>query len=143
MTNTSIRLVDDSLFTDTPQGVALLGSRCMDCSAYTFPRQGGCPRCTGSAMEDVPLSRTGTLWSWTVQGFRPKAPYSGSERYEPYGVGYVELPGQLIVEARLTETDPERLAIGMPMVLELVPFCDDPDGVPAYTFAFVAGDSDV
>jgi uncharacterized protein len=132
-----IRLVDESLFTETPQGVALWGSRCVDCSAYTFPRQGGCPQCTGSAMEDVPLSRTGTLWSWTVQGFRAKPPYSGSERYEPYGVGYVELPGQLIVEARLTETDPERLAIGMPMALELVPFRDDPDGVPVHTFAFV------
>ena len=32
-----------------------------------------------------------------------------------YGVGYVEFDGYLRVEGRLTETDPERLRIGMPM----------------------------
>ena len=77
--------VDDGLFTETADGPALLGSRCTGCAAHTFPRQSGCPRCTGETMEDVALSRTGTLWSWTVQGFRPKPPYTGSEAYEPYG----------------------------------------------------------
>jgi uncharacterized protein len=137
-----MRTVDDSLFVDTPEGIALHGSRCRDCATYTFPRQGGCPRCTGSAMEDVPLSRTGTLWSWTVQGFRPKTPYTGTEAHEPFGVGYVELPGQLIVESRLVETDPENLEIGMPMELALVPFRDDERG-PVHTFAFVPAGSGV
>jgi uncharacterized protein len=122
------RTIDDSLF--TPDGTALLGSRCDDCGAHTFPRQGGCPRCTGAAMADVPLVREGTLWSFTVQGFRPKPPYAGPEEFEPYGVGYVELPGQLIVEARLTEADPARLRIGMPMRLVFVPFAE------SSTFAF-------
>jgi uncharacterized OB-fold protein len=130
--------VDDALFVETAEGPALLGSRCTDCAAHTFPRQGGCPRCTGSAMEDVPLSRTGTLWSWTVQGFRPKPPYTGTESYEPYGVGYVELPGQLIVETRLVETDPGKLEIGMAVELVLAPFRDDEFGWPVHTFAFVA-----
>jgi uncharacterized protein len=131
-----IRFVDPSLLTDTPEGPALLGSRCSDCGAHTFPRQGGCPRCTGADMEDVPLSRTGTLWSFTTQGFRPKPPYTGTEAYEPYAVGYVELPGQLLVETRLTEADPDRLEIGMPVELALVPFRDEVDG-PVHTFAFV------
>jgi uncharacterized OB-fold protein len=134
------RTVDDTLFTDTAEGVALLGSRCDDCGAHTFPVQGGCPRCTGSAMRRVPLSRRGALWSWTVQGFRPKTPYTGTAAYEPYGVGYVELPGQLIVETRLVVTDPEHLVIGMPVQLALVPFRDDDSG-PVHTFAFVAAES--
>ncbi|QJY47115.1 Zn-ribbon domain-containing OB-fold protein [Pseudonocardia broussonetiae] len=129
--------VDDALFVETAEGPALLGSRCTDCAAYTFPRQGGCPRCTGSSMREVPLSRTGTLWSWTVQGFRPKTPYTGTEAYEPYGVAYVELPGQLIVEARLVQTDPQQLEIGMPVELTLTPFRDDESGRPVHTFAFV------
>lgn len=132
--STAVRVVDASLFTE--DRTALLGSRCSGCEAYTFPRQGGCPRCTGADMEDAPLSRTGTLWTWTVQGFRPKPPYTGTEAYEPFGVGYVELSGQLLVETRLTETDPEKLAIGMPMELALVPFRDDVEG-PVHTFAFV------
>ena len=93
-------------------------------------------------MSEVSLSRTGTLWSWTVQGFTPKRPYTGDSAYEPYGVGYVELPGQLIVETRLVETDPERLEIGMAMELVLTPFRDDDFGWPVHTFAF-AGASDV
>lgn len=133
--NDAVRVVDESLF--TVDRTALLGSRCRDCAAYTFPRQGGCPRCTGADMEDVPLSRTGTLWTWTVQGFRPKPPYTGTGAYEPFGVGYVELPGQLLVETRLTGTDPAELAIGMPVELAIVPFRDDPGG-PVHTFAFTA-----
>ena len=131
-----MKTVDDSLFTETPDGTALLGSRCADCGAHTFPRQGGCPRCTGASMADVPLSRTGTLWSWTIQGFRPKPPYTGTD--DSYGVGYVELPDQLIVETRLTETDPAKLRIGMPVELALVPFRHDESGEPVHTFAFVA-----
>ena len=131
-----MRLVDDSLVTDTREGPALLGSRCTHCSAHTFPRQAGCPRCAGTSMEEVTLHRTGTLWTWTVQGFRPKPPYTGTVAHEPYGVGYVELPGQLRVEARLTESDPARLRIGMPMELVLHPYRDTDDDGPTHTFAF-------
>lgn len=126
------RMIDESLFTSAEGEIALFGSRCSDCGAHTFPRQGGCPSCTGAAMEEVPLSRVGTLWSFTVQAFEPKPPFTGPAEFVPYGVGYVELPGQLIVEARLTVNSPDELRIGMPMRLELVPFRDD----DVLTFAF-------
>ena len=70
------------------------------------------------------LARRGTLWSWTIQCFPPKSPpYAAgdADAFEPYGVGYVELPGEVRVEARLTEADADRLRIGMPMELTLVP----------------------
>ena len=71
--------------------------------------------------EPMPLARRGTLWSWTVQSFRPKSPpYDGPEDFIPFALGYVELPGQVIVEARLTST--ARLKIGMPMELAIEPF---------------------
>jgi uncharacterized OB-fold protein len=81
------------------------------------------------------LGRRGTLWTWTIQCFPPKSPpYAGTaEDFEPYGVGYVELPGEVRVEARLTEADPARLRIGMPMELVLVPA---PGDGGALTFAF-------
>jgi uncharacterized OB-fold protein len=87
-------------------------------------------------MEERLLDRTGTLWSYTVQGFRPKDPYAGPADFEPFGVGYVELAGQVIVEAVLTESDPDALAIGAPMELCVVPFGSDDDGREVVTFAF-------
>jgi uncharacterized OB-fold protein len=84
-------------------------------------------------MEAVALPRSGRLWSFTVQSFEPKAPYRGS--FTPYGVGYVDL-GSVIVEARLTERDPDHLAIGADMELTLVPAFHDDDGIEVRTFAF-------
>ena len=131
------RPIADNLFTwpsDEPQ---LIGSRCDACGARTFPAQDHCPRCTSPAMVEVLLPRTGTLWTWTVQGFRPKSPpYRGPEEFEPFGVGYVDLEGELLVEARLTESDPERLRIGSRMELVVVQVFGDDDETEVLTFAF-------
>ena len=109
------------LLAGTPSEPVLLGSECGRCGTVSFPRQGTCPRCTSTEVSERRLARRGTLWSWTIQRFRPKSPpYQGPEEFEPYGVGYVELPGEVRVEARLTESDPARLRIGMPMELTLI-----------------------
>jgi uncharacterized OB-fold protein len=130
--------IDESVLVLDHAGPSLLGSRCVACGAHTFPAQDGCARCTGSEMEPVRLATHGTLWTWTVQGFPPKAPpYVGpTDPFEPFAVGYVELPGQVRVEARLTESDPERLAIGMSMHLVTVPLTVDDAGDDVVTFAF-------
>ncbi|QLC25408.1 OB-fold domain-containing protein [Parasphingopyxis algicola] len=76
-------------------------------------------------LEPVTLSRTGTLWSWTRQDFRPKSPpYEGPEEFEPFLLGYVELPGEVIVETRIVDATLEELKLGMPMELAIVPFDD-------------------
>lgn len=124
----------------TPKGPRLQGMRCKTCDNHVFPFQKGCPRCTGTDVEPVELGTRGTLWAWTVQGFPPKAPpYLGEtdpQKFRPYGVGYIELPGQVKVESRLTESDPEKLKLGMKMELTLEPLCIDDDGNEVVTFAF-------
>lgn len=81
----------------------LLASRCPGCAALAFPVQAGCPRCGSTALETIPLSPSGTVWTWTSQEFRPVAPpYTGPEDFTPYYVGYVEVPEGLCVETRLT-----------------------------------------
>ena len=50
--------------------------------------------------------------------------------------GYVELPGQLRVEARLTVSNPDELVIGMPMELVVDPLCIDDEGDQVVTYAF-------
>ena len=132
----SSRAVAPDLFVERDGQPYLLGSSCGHCGATTFPQQDGCPRCTRSSMAQRELPRTGTLWSFTVQAFRPKAPYLGPEEFTPYGVGYVDLGGLVLVEGRLTENDPARLRIGQSVEVVLEPFRTEPDGTRVLTFAF-------
>lgn len=91
-------------------------------------------------MSDHLLARAGTLWTWTTQQFPPiSPPYLGDasrDGFESFGIGWVELPGQLMVESRLTENDPAKLDFGMPVELVIVPFATDDDGDELMTFAF-------
>src|SRR5258706_15723565 len=98
----------------------LAGSRCASCGTVAFPVQTGCARCTGSQLTPVELPDRGSMWTWTVQEFEPKAPYRVPEHgFEPYGVGYVDL-GEVIVESRLAG-DRSAYEIGAPMRLVLLP----------------------
>jgi uncharacterized OB-fold protein len=131
--------VAEKLFTwpsETPQ---LIGRRCGACGIVTFPSQDSCPRCASTNMREQLLGRRGRLWAWTTQDFPPPSPpYLGAsgEAFTPFGIGYVELPGEVKVEARLTEADPERLRNGMEMELVVVPFRTDEKGDEVVTFAF-------
>ncbi len=116
----------------------LIGSRCDECSATTFPVQQWCPRCSAGGMKDVLLPRRGTLVAWTTQGFPPGAPYAGpsGEDFVPFGVGLVQLDDVIRVEGRLTENDPARIRFGQEVELTMVPFTTDADGNEIVTFAF-------
>ncbi len=134
--------VAEGVFTWPSDEPRLIGSRCAACGIVTFPTQDACPRCPSTEMEQRLLSRRGRLWAWTTQEFPPPSPpYVGptGEAFVPYGVGYVELAGEVRVETRLTQT--RDLTAGMEMELVLVPFRTDGDGNEVVTFAFrpVAG----
>lgn len=121
--------IADGLFTDEAQP-RLIGGQDRESGRIVFP----CP--TGDRFAPIPLSRTGTLWSYTIQRYRPKSPpYAGPEAFRPWPVGYVELPGQVIVEARLTNVDFDAITIGMPLEMILIPL--DPDAAdPVLIYAF-------
>jgi uncharacterized OB-fold protein len=131
--------VAEGLFTFPSDAPQLIGSRCTACGIVTFPAQDSCPRCASTEMAEHLLARRGRLWAWTTQGFPPPSPpFAGpiGRDFVPFGVGYVELPGEVKVETRLTESDPEALEIGMEMELTLVPFRTDDAGNEVVTFAF-------
>lgn len=108
------------LWTDEPDP-RLIGARRAD-GEIVFPVPSGD---AADRVEPVALSRRGTLWSWTTQAFEPKEPYNGPQPFEPFLIGYVELPGEVIVETRIVDAKPGDLAIGMPMRLAIVPFDDE------------------
>jgi uncharacterized protein len=128
-------MVDHGLVVTGRDGPALLGWSCRACGATFFPRRAGCARCGGQDLEERVLSRTGKLFTFTIQGFTPKPPYDGSPEFEPYGVGYVDL-GDVLVEGRLTENDASKLAIGSDMETVVVPYARDTSGNEVSTFAF-------
>lgn len=84
----------------------------------------------GRDVEPQALSRKGTLWSFTSQEFLPKSPYEGPgngegegpQDFEPFLLGYIELPGEVIVESRIVDATLDQLEIGMPMEFAVVPF---------------------
>ena len=122
--------VADGLFTWPSDDPALLASELN--GRLSFP-----PR---PAQKPYPLKRRGTLWTFTSQNFRPPSPpYDGNdtaETFQPYLVGYVELEGELLIEARLVDCTAEELEIGQPMELRIVPYTVRADGTEVLTFAF-------
>lgn len=139
MTTERQRPIDPDLFDWPAAEPALKGSLCGDCGEVAFPAARSCSNCGGENVSGVELPRRGTLWTWTVQRFMPKPPYASDETpetFRPFGIGYVELPGALKVEARLTESDPERLAIGAEMALTFYTHRTEPDGTEIINFAF-------
>lgn len=131
------RPIAPHLFTSTGPRARLIGSRCLHCGEVAFPQRESCSACSGTKLQRHLLARRGRLWTWTVQGFRPKPPFGlpPDEDFEPFGVGYIELPGETRVEARLTVADAQHLRIGMLMELTFIRLWDE-DGAQLVTFAF-------
>ena len=122
------------LFEVDSEGVWLLGGRRKTDGRIVFPLPHG-PE--AAAFEPVRLSRTGTLWSWTIQRFRPKTPpYAGPEAFAPFAVGYVELPGEIIVESRLVVDDFSVLRLGLPMEATIESLSSGADWTEVATYAF-------
>ena len=107
-----------------PAAPRLLGTRCRACGAVFFPRETAfCrnPRCTGTELDEVALSRRGTLWSYTDNRYAPPAPYVAADPFEPYVIAAVELAEEKMVI--LGQVAPgvrvEELEVGMEMELAL------------------------
>lgn len=76
-----------------------------------------------------------------MQRFRPKTPpYLGPEDFVPFAIGYVELPGAVIAEGRLTGVAFDDIRIGMTMKTVVIPFRTDADGRTVVTYAFAPDD---
>ena len=117
--------IDPNLWSDDPQP-HLMGGK-LPSGEVVFPMPAGD---AARGVEPYKLSRIGKLWSWTTQGFLPKEPYEGPGSgpdegppdFEPFLLGYVELPGEVIVESRIVGAQLEDLRLNMPLEFCIVPF---------------------
>jgi len=128
--------VAEGVFVEAGEGLQLIAGRRKTDGEMRFPM----PRGPEAALYDaVELGGEGRLWSFTVQRFRPKTPpYIGDndeKSFKPFAVGYVEFPGQVIVEGRIQIDDFSKLRIGQPMCVGPEPFATSTRGeVTTYAF---------
>lgn len=91
---------------------ALLGTRCSTCGTYFFPKETFfCrnPHCGGTELEEVRLSRRGTVWSYTVNHYDAPPP---SVAKPPYAIAAVELAEERMVILGAVAGDASGLAVG-------------------------------
>lgn len=108
----------------------LLGLHDPGSGSYFFPKDVAISRAPGHAdapLEEVALSRTGRLWSWTTNHYPPPAPYVSPDPFEPYTVVAVELPRErMVVLGQLAPgVDPATLELGREMELVIDTLSED------------------
>lgn len=119
----------------------LIGAKCPQCSTYVFPpRENNCPNpgCSADELEQVRLSRRGTLWSYTENRYQPPPPYPQQAQFEPFAVAAVQLADEgLIVLGKVVEgTLAADLKVGMEMELTTMALYVDDDGIEHTVYAW-------
>ncbi len=122
----------DGWFTLDGEAPALLGSKCTTCGTFAFPRESTyCrnPQCTGTQFDEVPLSRTGTVWSYTDACYQPPAPYVAADPYVPFALAAVELAAeQMVVMGQVVAgVTVDDLAVGTEVEVVLDTLYEDDD----------------
>jgi uncharacterized protein len=138
--------VDGWFATDESGAPYLIGGKCHRCGTYVFPpRANNCPNpaCDGDELAQVPLSRRGTLWSYTENRYAPPPPYPSPDPFEPFAVAAVQLADEgLIVLGKVVEgTLAADLKVGLEMELTIMPLFVDDDGVERIVYAWRIADA--
>lgn len=112
----------------------LIGTRCAGCGTYFFPRQSHyCknPDCDSTEFEEVQLSRTGTVWSYTNACYKPPEPFVAADPFEPYTIAAVELAEEkmVVLGQVATGVSVDDLEVGMAMELVLEPLHETEDEI--------------
>ena len=113
----------------------LAGSKCRSCGEVSLGTVSSCPNCAGDDLEVIPLSRRGSLWTYTVIRHRPPGDYKGPEPFAPFGEGLVELPEGIQVLSPI-DGDVEKLKIGMELELVVYKLYEDEEGNDVIAFKF-------
>lgn len=123
----------DGWYTLDTEHPCLIGTRCTACGTYFFPKQDRyCknPDCDSTEFDEVELSRTGTLWSYTNACYPPPAPYVSPDPFEPFAIAAVQLDAeQMVVLGQIVKgVEVGELRVGMPMELVLETLHPDEQG---------------
>ena len=131
MTKTKVPAVE-GLFTMDPDEPRLIGGRGTSRESYFFPKDlaGMDPACSGDELEEVLLSRTGRIWSYTNSAYPPPLPFRvTTEPFEPITIAAVELDKERMVILGMVDDGwtVDDLSVGMPVELVLATLYEDDD----------------
>jgi len=134
MTSKTIVPALEGWFTMDAEKPHLIGTQCKSCSTYYFPKQTlFCknPACNGDVFDEVQLSRTGKIWSFTNACYQPPEPYIAADPYVPYAIIAVELEKEkMIVLGQAVEgVDVSQLKAGIDVELVLEKLFEDKQSV--------------
>ena len=105
--------IREDIFTEGPEGITLLANKCKSCGKVYFPKLRYCANCFSVDLEDIPLSRRGTLYTYTTT-------YMPSMHFEPpYANGYIDIEQGARIFAPLVILKDKPFKIGMEMKLEV------------------------
>jgi uncharacterized OB-fold protein len=135
-------LIAEGLFRIDGERTVLFASRRRSTGAIKFPAErpelfDGSPEIQED-IEKIELSTEGTLYTYTTQQFPPPLPYKGNrdpKTFQPYVVGFVELPEGVLVETLIVGATADQLKIGQRLVSTTTTF-EPNEGGSLVTFAF-------
>ena len=104
--------VREDLFDETDGG-RLHANRCKACGRIYFPKAPFCFDCLEKEMEEVILSRRGTLYSYAIGRM------ASTHFQPPYAVGLIDLPEGVRIFSPLEMTGNSTYTIGMEMELRI------------------------
>lgn len=97
-------------FRDRKELLPLYGGRCPRCSVVQFPKHRMCIECGQAGLDEVKLARRGKLFTFTND-------YMFDSPDSPVAHAVVDLEGGGRLYCQLTDCEPERVAIDMPLEL--------------------------
>jgi len=125
----------------------LIGTQCTSCKTYYFPKQSNfCrnPDCGSETFEEVPLSRKGTIWSYTSASYKPPEPFVAPDPFVPYTIAAVELDWEkmIILGQVVTGVEPSDIKVGdaVELVMDTL-YTDDEGEKMIWKWQPIAGDA--
>ena len=121
----------EGLFTLDFEQPHLIGEKGKSRGSYFFPKHlaGSDPACVNDEeLEEVLLSRTGKIWSYTASNYPPPLPYVGvKDPWEPFVLAAVELKKEkIVILGQMTEaTKLEDVSVGSEVELVLETLYED------------------
>jgi uncharacterized OB-fold protein len=131
MTTTKPRVAAvEGLFTLDEEEPHLIGGKVAGRESYCFPKDlGGSDPAGAGEIEEVLLSRRGTIWSFSDSQYPPPPPFPITEPYQPVTIAAVELEKEkMVVLGQVADGfSAADLEVGMAVELVLGTLYEDDD----------------